>query len=447
MLDIGPGPARAAAVEQALRRSIIGGRLASGTRLPSSRELARDLGCARATVVTAYEQLVAEGYLVAAAGSGTTVASVRTSPPAGEADSSKGFFTDLLPGEPDPSSFPRQAWGVALRKVLHTSPDGLFRYGDRRGLAELRVALAGYLARSRSVVVDPSRVVIFGGFASALSVLATTFHRLGIDRVAVEDPGLPPLRKVITAGGPAIVPIRVDEHGLRVDDLAAARVVLCTPAHQYPMGVVLSATRRVALIDWARDNDGWIIEDDYDGEFRYDRRPVGAMQGLDPERVIYGGTASKSLAPGVGLAWLVLPPRLLEPVLDTLRQRRDTVSSIEQAALADFIATGRLDRHLRSQRQHYRRRRDSLVQLLENHAPWLEVAGVSAGLHATALLHDRDEQAIIERAAARSVALFGIANHSIGAPTRQGLVIGYSRSAAHAFPQALETLAGILNLR
>ncbi|MEY2427016.1 MAG: GntR family transcriptional regulator / MocR family aminotransferase [Actinomycetota bacterium] len=445
LLEVGPGRTRAAAVERALRRSILSGQLAPGTRVPSSRELASELGCARATIVAAYEQLAAEGYLLAAGGSGTTVATVRTTLPTSATASPNPFFTELLPGEPDPSSFPRQAWAAALRKVLHSNPDSLLRYGDRQGLTDLRVALASYLARSRSVVVDPSRVVIFGGFASALSVLATTFHRLGISRVAVEDPGLPPHKVVIAASGPTIVPIPVDDDGLCVGELGEERAVLCTPAHQYPMGVVLSAARRVALIEWARERDGWIIEDDYDGEFRYDRRPIGARQGLDPDRVVYGGTASKSLAPGLGLAWLVLPPMLLEPVLDTMRLRRDAVSSIEQAALADFIASGRLDRHVRAQRLHYRRRRDAMMAVLADKAPWLEVTGVSAGLHVTALLGDRDEAEVIGQAARRSVALFGIANHSTAAPMRHGLVIGYSRSAEHAFPQALETLATVLD--
>jgi GntR family transcriptional regulator/MocR family aminotransferase len=431
-------------VEQALRQAIVSGGLTPGTRLPSSRALASELGCARATVVAAYEQLVAEGYLLAAAGSGTTVASVRVPAPIGATESPSPYFTELLPGEPDPSSFPRQAWAASLRRVLHTSPDSMLRYGDRRGSAELRIALASYLARSRSVVVDPSRVVIFGGFASALSVLATTFHRLGVSTVAIEDPGLPPHRGVIAASGPSVVPAPVDDDGVRVDQLGSAGAVVCTPAHQYPMGVVLSAARRAALVEWARDRDGWIVEDDYDGEFRYDRRPVGAMPGLAPDRVVYGGTASKSLAPGLALAWLVLPPSLLEPVLETMRLRRDAVSSIEQAALADFITSGRLDRHVRAQRLHYRRRRDVMVQLLRDNAPWLEVTGVSAGLHVTAFVRDRDEREVIERAAARSVALFGIGNHSLLAPPRQGLVIGYSRSPAHSFPHALEMLASVL---
>ena len=444
LLDVGPGRVRAVAVERALRQSIVEGRLGPGIRLPSTRELARELGCARTTVVAAYEQLAAEGYLMTVAGSGTTVAHIEPTDRSNSRERSNPFFIDLLPGEPDPSSFPRQAWAAAVRKVLNTCPDDMLRYGDRQGSAELRHALAAYLARSRAVAADPSRIVIFTGFASALSVLAATFHRLGVERVAVENPCLPPLAKIVAAAGPDVVPTPVDDEGLVVDELGEVGAVVCTPAHQYPIGVVLSAARRAALIAWARESHAWVVEDDYDGEFRYDRRPVGAMQGLDPERVVYGGTASKSLAPGVAIAWLVLPSALVEPVLDTMSLRRERVSAIEQAALATFIASGRLDRHVRAQRLHYRRRRDATMRVLANDAPWLEVIGASAGLHLTALLHDRNEHEIIERAGRRAVALFGLANHAIGPLAQQGLVIGYSRSPLHAFPHALETLADVL---
>jgi GntR family transcriptional regulator / MocR family aminotransferase len=445
LVAIGAGRARSSAIEATLRGAIVDGRLAAGTRLPSSRALAAELGCARATVVAAYEQLVGEGYLLAAVGAGTTVASVGTPVALDVPEPDVGVVTDLLPGEPDPSSFPRRDWAATVRKVMQSSPDSLFKYGDRRGLAELRVALAGYLARSRSVVVDPARVVIFGGFASALSTLSATFAALGIARVGVEDPGLPPYVKVVGAGRVEIVPVPVDDDGICVDDLGDERAVLCTPAHQFPMGVVLSPTRRARLIAWAREHDGWIVEDDYDGEFRYDRRPIGAMQGLDPNRVVYGGTASKSLAPGLGIAWLVLPPSLLEPVLETKRLRRDAVSTIEQAVLAEFIASGRFDRHVRSQRLHYRRRRDSLVRLLARRTDLLDVTGVSAGLHVTALVRDRDEREILDIASQRGIAMFGLGNHRIALPHRHGLVIGYSRSPAHAFPAALDALERVLD--
>ena len=445
LLDVGSGRTRAVAVERALRQSIVDGYLVPGTRLPSTRELAGELGCARATVVAAYEQLGAEGYLVIVAGSGTTVANIQRTDTSRPSEHPNPFFVELLPGEPDPSSFPRQAWAAAVRKVLQTSPDDLLRYGDRQGLVTLREALAAYLARSRAVVTDPSRIVIFGGFAAALSALAATFHRLGIERVAVENPCLPSIARIVAAAGPHIAPIAIDAEGLLVEELGDVGAVTCTPAHQYPVGVVLSPARRAALVTWARESGGWIVEDDYDGEFRYDRRPVGALQGLDHERVIYGGTASKSLAPGVALAWLVLPSALLESVLDTMRARRDRVSAIEQAALATFIMSGRLDRHVRAQRLRYRRRRDAMMRILTDDARSLEVTGVSAGLHLTALLHDRDEREIIERAAQRSVAMFGLADHAVGPLTQQGLVIGYSRSASHAFPRALEMLSDVLS--
>lgn len=445
LVVIGAGRARSSAIEASLRDAIIDGRLAPGTRLPSSRSLAAELGCARATVVTAYEQLVAEGYLLARVGAGTTVAPVGTPVALDAPRPDPGVFTELLPGEPDPTSFPRRAWATTVRKVMQTSPDSLFNYGDRQGLTELRTALANYLARSRSVVADPGRVVIFGGFAAALSTLSATFAALGIARVAVEDPGLPPYVRVVGAGGVEIVPVPVDHEGICIDDLGGARAVLCTPAHQFPTGVVLSARRRARLIEWARENDAWIVEDDYDGEFRYDRRPLGAMQGLDPDRVVYGGTASKSLAPGLGIAWLVLPPALLEPVLHTKRLRRDAVSTIEQAALAHFIASGHLDRHIRAQRLHYRRRRDALMQLLASRKDLLDVLGVSAGLHVTAFLRNREEREVLEIAMQRRIAMFGLGNHRIALPHRQGLVFGYSRSPAHAFPGALETLREVLD--
>lgn len=440
-LDLDPNLGRRAALEDALRRAVGAGRLAAGTRLPSTRALASELGLARATVVGAFEQLVAEGYLAAQHGSGTVVAEVGrpTLPPDATAASRPALLRDLLPGEPDHGSFPRAQWSAAVRRVLATSPDDLFAYDDHRGSPALRAALASYLARTRAVVTDPARIVVFGGYGAALALLAATFHRLGITRVAMEDPCLPPHARVVAAGGPQVVPIQVDERGMRVQDLDDEGAAVCTPTHQFPMGVALAPARRTALVAWAREAGAWIVEDDYDGEFRYDRQPVGALQGLDPDRVIYAGTASKSLAPGLGIAWMVLPPALVEPVIETKRLRRPAVSTIEQAALADFIERGTLDRHVRRMRTTYRRRRDALLDVLRPH---FDVVGPAAGLHLTALTDREDE--LRERAASRSIALFGIGDHVIGEQTQRGLVIGYSRSPAHAFPAALERLASVL---
>lgn len=437
-LDLDPRLGRRRGVEDALRRAVVSGRLAAGTRLPSTRALAIELGVARATVVGAFEQLAAEGYLTARPGSGTVVADLRTpvTEAAADDDRRRVIVTDLLPGEPDVGSFPRSQWAAAVRRALTTCPDDLLGYGDHRGLRVLREAIASYVARSRAVVADAARVVIVPGYSGAIPLLA---EALGATRVAMEDPCLPPHARALAACGPEIVPIAVDADGLRVQELEDEGAVVCTPTHQYPMGVALSPARRAELVAWAREAGAWIVEDDYDGEFRYDRHPVGALQGLDPARIVYAGTASKALAPGVGIGWLVLPPALVEPVVEAKRRRRAAVSSIEQAALADFITTNRYDRHVRAMRTVYRRRRDAMLGVL---APRFEVIGVSAGLHLTVLTSR--ERELVERAAARGVALFGIREHTIGEQTASGLVIGYSRPAAHSFPATLDRLASIV---
>ncbi|HEX4905930.1 MAG TPA: PLP-dependent aminotransferase family protein [Acidimicrobiales bacterium] len=438
-LDLRRG--RRIGLEDALRQAIVAGRLPAGTRLPSSRVLAEELGLGRATVVAAFEQLAIEGYLVAAPGSGTRVASI----PAlgGHADLAaperRVLHTDLLPGEPDLGSFPRAQWASTIRRVLTTSGDDLFSYDDPRGRRELRVALAAYVSRARGVHAHPDRIVVVPGYSSAIPLLADAFCALGITRVAVEDPCLPPHARALAAAGQELVPIPVDDGGLRVQDLGDEGAVLCTPTHQYPIGVALAPDRRGALVTWARETGGWVVEDDYDGEFRFDRHPVGALQGLDPSRVIYAGTASKSLAPGLGLAWLVLPPALVEPVVQARRRRRAAVSTIEQAALADFIDTGRLDRHVRRMRSAYRRRRDALLSIL---VPRYEVIGIAAGLHVTVVTER--ERELVERATSRSIALLGIGDHVVAEQTRSGLVVGYSRAPAHAFAAALERLAAVV---
>ena len=455
-LDLDPSLGRQAGVEDALRRAVMTGRLPAGTRLPSSRALASDLGCARATVVGAYEQLVAEGYLLARHGAGTTVADVHVPEAASSPRPARRrvpLSAEFLPGEPDRSSFPRAQWMASTRRVLATTPDELFGYGEPRGLDRLRNALAAYLARSRAVVADPDRIVVFGGFADALGVLARTLATMGASAVAVEDPGLPPHRRVLGDAGLRVLPVMVDDAGVSVISLAReaadAAAVLTTPAHQYPLGVAMAAARRTALVDWARRDDRWIIEDDYDGEFRYDRQPIGALQGLDPDRVIYGGTASKSLVAGLRLAWLVLPPALVGPVTDELGWP-GAVSNLEQAVLADFVASGRLDRHVRRMRTEYRRRRDALVAMLVERAPDLTLAGISAGLHVTAYLPDGPddaEEGLIAQAAARSIGLYGLGQHWCGEPRAAGLVLGYSRSPAHAYGATVARLGELMAAR
>lgn len=445
-IELDPAMGRQSGLEAAIRAAVRGGRLIVGTRLPSSRSLAAELGWARATVVGAYEQLAAEGYLRSVRGSGTTVAAVRAAvdSPATSSRDARRVLADFRPGEPDRASFPRRAWLQSLRVALSTSSDDLFGYGDVRGLAALRTELASYLGRSRAVVAHADRIVLFPGFNSALSALTATFTRLGIDSLAVEDPSLPFHPAIARQAGLATVPIPVDDEGLQVDVLAGSRAgaVLTTPAHQYPMGMTLSPARRSELIAWADARHAWIVEDDYDGEFRYDRQSVGALQGLDPQRVVYAGTASKSLSPGLGLAWLVVPDDLVDPLLETKRWRV-TMSTIEQAALAHFIATGRLDRHIRRMRTTYRRRRDALVGALD---PRLELIGVAAGLHVVVRLPPRapSEQDLLERARQASIALHPLSAHRATPSADEGIVVGYGRPPDHAFPAAVERLAGFL---
>ncbi len=448
-LDLTRPRGRQARLEVALRDAVRGGRLPAGTRLPSSRAFADQLGVARSTVVSAYEQLVAEGYLRARQGSGTEVAPLPTAaaverPPTSSPNS---VSLDLVPGEPDRSLFPRAAWLAAGRRALDGPDDDLFGYGERRGHPGLRASLAAYLGRARAVVTDPGHITVLAGMTAALGFLAEALRATGVERVAVEDPSLPPLRQLFSDAGLVTVSVPVDDEGLSVASLELADVgaVLVTPAHQYPLGVTMSPARRAALLDWARRIGGWVIEDDYDAEFRYDRQPVGALQGLDPERVVYAGTASKSLGAGLRLGWLVVPPDLLTP-LDRAIGRRGAVSSVEQATLAAFIDAGELDRQIRRARAIYRGRRDVLVERLRTDVPDLTLSGIAAGLHLTALLPAAgpSEAELVRRAARRSVALFGLGSHWCGDARGEGLVLGFGRPPQHRFPAAVDQLIAIL---
>jgi GntR family transcriptional regulator/MocR family aminotransferase len=448
LLDLDPTLGRQAGLEAAIRAGIRAGQLVEGTRLPSTRALALELGFSRATVVGAFDQLVAEGYLRAVRGSGTAVAA--TPPPMVEPTKHAAhsrFAADFRPGEPDRSSFPRSAWLRSVRTAIATSPDELFGYDDASGLPALRRELATYLGRSRAVAAHPDRIFVFPGFNSALSALCAMLCANGASTIAVEDPCLPFHRSIARQAGLRAQSVAVDAHGVRVDDIDAD-AVLVTPAHQYPTGVTLTADRRASLIEWARRGGGWIIEDDYDGELRYDRQSVGSLQGLAPERVVYAGTSSKMLAPGVALAWLVVPDDLVEPLLE-IRRWRVAVSTIEQAALADFIASGALDRHLRRMRGVYRARRDDLVRALERFD--LQLTGIAAGLHVTARLPDDapPERELVDRGLAESLAFHPLEAHRVTPSSDRGLVIGYGRPPDHAFPSALHRLSAFLarNLR
>ncbi|MFI6447343.1 PLP-dependent aminotransferase family protein [Kitasatospora sp. NPDC050543] len=445
-----------AALEDALREAVQDGRLAPGTRLPSSRALGGDLGVARNTVVEAYTQLAAEGWLTSRRGSGTTVAARATpsrpvSCPA-EPASGPAIRYDLRPGRPDLSLFPRTAWLAAARRALATAPHDAFGYGNPLGRIELRRALAGYLARVRGVRTDPAHILLCSGYTQGLALLGRALSDRGTGTLAVEAYGLPRHREVARFAGPATEPLPLDEAGARTDLLAGSRAgaVLLTPAHQFPLGAPLPAARRQAAVEWARERDGFVIEDDYDGEFRYDRQPVGSMQGLDPERVVYAGTASKSLAPGLRIAWLALPGALVEPLarLKTLADGQSGV--LDQLTLAELITSGTYDRHVRRCRLHYRRRRDRLVAALAERAPDVRVTGIAAGLHAVLQLPDGapPEAELLARAAAAGLAVGALAD-CLDDPRQApraapALVIGYGTPPEYAFAGALDALCTLL---
>jgi GntR family transcriptional regulator/MocR family aminotransferase len=441
-----------ARLESALRAAVRSGRLAAGTALPSSRTLARDLGVARNTVAEAYAQLVAEGWLAARHGSGTWVARRAEAPAAagpgaasGPADRAPRY--DLRAGAPDVSAFPRAAWLAAARKALATAPAGDLGYADPRGLEVLRVALADYLGRARGVVVTPDRIVVCAGFVQGLELICEVVRGGRGHTLAVEAYGHPGHREIVSRSGLRLRPLPVDERGTVVGGLGSSvGAVLLTPAHQYPLGVALSPDRRREVADWAAGTGGLVIEDDYDGEFRYDRQAVGALQPLAPDRVVYAGTASKSLAPGLRLGWLVLPSGLVDPLVAAKRAAGRLSSSIDQLVLAELITSGGYDRQVRRARIAYRRRRDRLVSALAAHVPEVSVSGIAAGLHAVVRLPPRlAEDDVVSRAAARGVAVQGLAADRAGEQDLgPALVVGYATPPAHAYSTAVARLCAAL---
>ncbi|MEE1834386.1 MocR-like pyridoxine biosynthesis transcription factor PdxR [Streptomyces sp. SP17KL33] len=450
-LELAGGGGRRAALIRALREAVRGGRLAPGTRLPPYRSLAADLGVARNTVADAYAELVAEGWLTARQGSGTRVAE-RVEPlgsaarvPRKGPPRARGPQHDLRQGTPDASAFPRAAWAASYRRALTRAPSEAFGPGDPAGRVELREALAEYLARARGVRTEPSRIVVCSGFAHALRLL---FHgRVLRGPLAVESYGLGFHRELLAAASVRTVPLPLDEDGARVDGLDRERAVLLTPAHQFPTGGPLHPERRAAVVDWARARGGLVLEDDYDGEFRYDRRPVGAVQGLDPDRVVFLGSVSKSLSPALRLGWMVLPERLVDAVREAKGEREAWASVPDQLALADFVVSGAYDRHVRRMRQRYRTRRDRLVAALAAQAPHIEVTGIAAGLHAVLRLPPGTERSAVKAAAWRRVALDGLAKFrhpEAREDAPDGLVVGYATPPEHAYGAALEALCGAL---
>ncbi len=440
--DISGGSLRAR-VERSLREAVRSGRLVPGSRLPSTRALCVQLGVSRGVVVDAYSQLAAEGYLQTRRGGGTSVV--------GAAPTPRPSTAGVVPGDPvrhDLNSycpaldgFPRAAWLSAMTRVLRGAPDERLAYPDPAGTPELRAALAAYLGRARGVRAAPEQIVVTNGTRQGIELLWNVLVADGASRVAVEQPGWRGVSETAADAGLDQHPVPVDEHGLVVDRLRDEQVdaVALAPAHQFPTGAVLSAARRLALLEWARTHDALIVEDDYDAEYRYDRQPIGSLQGLAPERVVYAGSTSKTLAPAIRIGWLVLPSRLAEQVAVRQRRRGGMPSPLNQLALSDLIERGELDRHLRRQRRRYSRRREALLDALDRKLPDVRVSGAAAGLYVVVGLPEGvGEQAVLDAARARGIVLEGV-----GAPT-PALVVGYANLADAAVMPAVEVLAASL---
>ena len=451
-------------LETGLRDAIRDGRLHAGERLPSSRELARELGVSRGLVQECYGQLLSEGYLDSRVGSATRVAlsafpgaypgsyPVRGSAPTRPAPVPR-LIADFRSGVPDLASFPRGDWVWAMREACQQVATADLDYGDPRGSSVLREVVAGYLRRVRAAAADPDNLIVCTGFAQGLNLVLQVLDQLGVGRVAFEDPGYGDVEtstSVRSAGltGAQAVHVPVDDLGVDVAALEAsgARAVVVTPAHQSPTGVVLAAARRQALVEWACRHDAFIVEDDYDSEFRYDREPVGVLQGIAPDRVFTLGTVSKSLAPAVRLGWVIAPPALAGAVAGAKEAADRGTSGLDQLTLAALLRSGRYDRHLRRMRGEYARRRGALIQALGRHAPAVRLTGLAAGFHAVAHLPgSADEEAVVAQALLRSVGLYGMAPFRASqGPAPPQLVLGFGLVSERAIDTGIAAVADLL---
>ncbi|MFF7755157.1 PLP-dependent aminotransferase family protein [Streptomyces sp. NPDC007971] len=454
-VDRASGEQLRAQLERQLRDAIRTGRLPAGERLPSSRELARTLGLSRGLVQDCYAQLQAEGYLVTRAGSATRVAPC-AQPPAPTAPEPQAelprLIADFRHGVPDLASFPRADWLWAIREAARRMPTADLDYGDPRGSLALRTVVAGYLRRVRGAAADPGHTLVCSGYAQGLGLTLQALARAGVRAVAHEEPGSPATATAsVRAAGLTPVPVPVDAHGIdvRALDATGVRAVIVTPAHQWPTGVVLAPDRRHELLAWARRRDAYVVEDDYDAEFRYDREPVGALQGLAADRVISIGTVSKSLAPALRIGWLLCPPALTAPLTELKRIADRGTPTLDQLALAGLIESGRYDRHLRRMRTMYAARRATLVEALAVHAPRVRLTGLAAGFHAVAHLPAgaREEQVLAD-ALSRRVGLYGMsACRASRAPGPPQLVLGFGDVPERAITEAIATVGDLLDGR
>jgi GntR family transcriptional regulator/MocR family aminotransferase len=463
----------------AFRRAIVERRLHGGQRVPATRSLARELGISRIPVLTAFEQLLAEGYFESRIGSGTFVScslpghadSLRSSdgggkrrrpgpratarrarsPPGGaQTEPWLGGFGAFRMSEPALDHFPFGPWSRLVARHARDARRNALNYGSSLGHLPLRRALAAHLSAARGVRCDAGQILIVSGSQQALSIAARVLLDPG-EAVWVEEPGYAGARNALAAAGARLVPVPVDHEGLNVAAgrrvCPRARAAYVTPSHQYPLGATMSATRRLQLLDWAQATGAWVIEDDYDSEYRYDSQPIAALQGLDRDaRVVYVGTFSKVLFPALRVGYLVVPPDLVER-FSALRRSLDICPpTATAAALAEFIAQGHFARHLRRTAALYRERRSVLIEALHDaFGTRLKILGAEAGMHLVARRDPIRDRALAGRAAREGLWVMPLSACYLGTPRLTGLVLGYGGTAAMETPRAVRRLWRLLD--
>ena len=446
-LEPGRGETLRAALRRTLRDAIRAGALREGVRLPASRVLARQLGVSRGVVSDAYEQLEAEGFLIVEGRAAPVVAAVGP-PRVGRSSTESSVASlpryDLSPTTPDVTVFPTRRWLAAYDRVARQASAATFDYREPRGERTLRETLADRLGRTRGAIADPEQIVVVQGTAQGVDLLLRSLKARGATRIAVENPSHTTQHERVRAHALELAAQPVDARGVVVDGLVADALLL-TPAHQFPTGCVLSGERRRSLLRWAVSSDALLIEDDYDAEFRYDREPVRALQGLATDHVVQLGTVSKTLAPSIRLGWVIAPHWLVDDIERAKRLADDFSPALDQLALARLIASGEYDRHLRRARAIYRRRRDALVCSLAAHLPELPVEGIAAGVHLTLRLpRGCDDTAIVADAARARILVEPLSRFYVGATDERGLVIGYGRLHESAVDDVAQALARVV---
>jgi GntR family transcriptional regulator/MocR family aminotransferase len=439
-------------LKRALRSAVTTGRIGVGSAVPPSRQLAKDLGISRWAVTEAYAQLVAEGYLEARSGSATRVrwAGPRhVGVPGTARPTEHPPRLDLRPGLPDLRAFPRTAWARALTTVSSRVTFSDLGLPEPGGHPRLRAVLGHYLQRSRGVSLDGAALAVTTGATDGVREICGVLAGAGVREVAVENPGWKRLHQALGHQGLRTVPVPVDDEGLRVDALERSgpgvRAVVVTAAHQFPTGVVLSPRRRRALLAWADAVDGVVIEDDYDAEFRYDRAPVAALQGMRPDRVVLVGSVSKTMSPAMRLGWRVAPARWSPADPDP------GPSTLDQLAFAELVTSGAYERHLRQVRRRYRSRRNDIVHALGRLLPSVRVTGAAAGLHLVLQLRRPDEggpsapaEAVAHEAARRGLGVTSLSAYSYGGEGVEALVVGYANLPDRQVTEAVATLADVV---